>query len=183
MGPHRKHRSCNERPHCTTGPTGATGPQGITGPAGPSSPETDCFQDIKNTLQHCTGRIVSLLLSGKNDPIQGRISSVGEGSIVFVSENATSMISICNILSITPIPLAYITANNFGIQGIVSIINTFTNTVIGPPILTGPGTSGIAITPDGSRAYVTTSGRVLIIDTFTNTIIGEPITVGQDPFL
>ncbi|MGG5735861.1 MULTISPECIES: YncE family protein [Bacillus cereus group] len=170
MSPHRKHRSCNEwrrscneRPHCPTGPTG------------PSSLETDCFQDIKNTLQHCTGRIVSLLLSRKSDPIQGRISSVNNGSVVFDSENGTSVISICSILSIAPILFAYVANSD---DNTVSVINTFTNTIFSAPITVGLNTIGVAITPDGSKAYVTGGNAVKVINTSTNTVVGD-IIVGN----
>ncbi|MEW9139279.1 exosporium leader peptide-containing protein [Bacillus wiedmannii] len=51
-------------PTGTTGNTGATGPQGIPGPTGLPASETTCFQNIRTTLQHCTGGYVSLFLSG-----------------------------------------------------------------------------------------------------------------------
>jgi YVTN family beta-propeller protein len=46
---------------------------------------------------------------------------------------------------------------------------------------------GVAVTPDGKRAYFTNSGRrggsnhVSVIDTATNTVVGLPITVGAVP--
>jgi YVTN family beta-propeller protein len=46
--------------------------------------------------------------------------------------------------------------------------------------------NGIALTPDGSRAYVPVSfgdagNTVLVIDTSTNTVVGSPIPVGDFP--
>ena len=37
----------------------------------------------------------------------------------------------------------------------MSVIDTATNTVIGDPIPVGDGPYGVAVTPDGTRAYVT----------------------------
>ena len=67
----------------------------------------------------------------------------------------------------------------------VSVINTATHTVT-KTISIGTtnfyACSGIAITPDGSRIYVTRydSDNVSIIDTTTNTIVGSPIAVGAN---
>ncbi|BCD23504.1 hypothetical protein BC30090_2401 [Bacillus cereus] len=134
------------------------------------TPETTCFQDMKAKLQHCTGRYVSLVLSGYCNSIQGQISSVGEGSIVFISEEGTRVISICNIISVTSIILAYVTA---GLSE-VFVINTSSNTVIAGPIIAGRFPSGIAITPNGNTAYVANNidSNVSIINTITNTNVG-----------
>ena len=47
----------------------------------------------------------------------------------------------------------------------------------------GNSPEGIAITPDGSYAYVTNygSGTVSVIDTSTNAVIAT-VTVGTDPY-
>jgi len=68
----------------------------------------------------------------------------------------------------------------------VSVINTATNAVANTISI---GTTnyydcgGMAITPDGSRLYVTRydSDKVSIIDTASNTLVGSPITVGGRP--
>jgi YVTN family beta-propeller protein len=63
----------------------------------------------------------------------------------------------------------------------VSVIDTATNTVVGPPIPVD-GAFGVAVTPDGSKVYVANVGQpgiVSVIDTATNTV--APITVGQAP--
>jgi len=46
-------------------------------------------------------------------------------------------------------PFAYVT--NF-LSNNVSVIDTATNMVVGPPIPVGVGPWGVAITPDGTRA-------------------------------
>ncbi|MFB5588758.1 NTTRR-F1 domain [Bacillus cereus] len=150
------------------------------GPTGLPTPETTCFQDIETTLQHCIGRFVALRLSGCSDSIQGQISSVGGGSIVFISNEGTSVISICDIVLITSVPLGYVV--NSG-SGSVSIFSTLTNTVIAPPIPVGALPLNIAISPDGTHAYVTneSSNDVSVISTITNTVIGAPIPVGSNP--
>ena len=69
-------------------------------------------------------------------------------------------------------------------DGTVSVIATATNTVIGSPIAVGSFSEGVAVTPDGSKVYVTNegSGTVSVIATASNTVIGSPIAVGSDPF-
>jgi YVTN family beta-propeller protein len=65
------------------------------------------------------------------------------------------------------------------------VINTATNTVIGSPITVGGDPTGVAVTPDGSKVYVTnevSSGTVSVIATATNTVIGSPIVGRQVPF-
>jgi YVTN family beta-propeller protein len=69
----------------------------------------------------------------------------------------------------------------------VSVISTATNTVIGSPISVGRNPVGVAVTPDGSKVYVTNEfaaglGTVSVISTATNTVIGSPISVGRTPF-
>ncbi len=55
---------------------------------------------------------------------------------------------------------------------------------IGAPIPVGEGPGGIAISPDGRRAYVSNeiAGTVTVIDTATNQPVGGPIVVGENPF-
>lgn len=65
-------------------------------------------------------------------------------------------------------------------QDNVLVIDTSTN--VGFPIFVDDEPSGIAITPDGSLAYVTDNndGTVFVIDNSTNTVV-ETITVGGAP--
>ena len=65
----------------------------------------------------------------------------------------------------------------------VSVIDTQTNQVVGPPISVGSFPKAIAITPDGQSAYVVNSGsnNVSVIDTQTNQVVGSPISVGKEP--
>ena len=84
-------------------------------------------------------------------------------------------------------PFAY--ATNRHVDS-VSVIDTATNTVVGAPILVGANPAGVAITPDGTRAYVTVTGfgfsNVTAIDTDPsspnfNTVVGAPILVEPIP--
>jgi YVTN family beta-propeller protein len=65
-----------------------------------------------------------------------------------------------------------------------SVIDTATNTVVGSPITVGIEPWGVAVTPDGSKVYVTdlSSNNVSVIDTATNTVVGSPIPVGSQPY-
>jgi len=62
----------------------------------------------------------------------------------------------------------------------VAVIDTVTNTVVAT-IPVGDGPFGVAITPDGTRAYVANlGGTVSVIDTVTNTVIAT-VPVGGSP--
>ena len=61
-------------------------------------------------------------------------------------------------------------------RGNVLVLSTSTNTVTATiPMSSGP--FAVAITPDGSRAYVLGGGNVTVVDTATNTVVGGPISV------
>ena len=65
-------------------------------------------------------------------------------------------------------------------QPVVSVIDTLTNTVI-ETITVGQSPWGIAITPDGKRAYVASlSGTISVIDTATSNVI-DTITESDGP--
>src|SRR6266446_2039554 len=56
----------------------------------------------------------------------------------------------------------------------VSVIDTSTNTVVGAPIPVGTQhtqPTGVAVSPDGSKAYVTGSDTVSVISVATNTVV------------
>ena len=65
----------------------------------------------------------------------------------------------------------------------VSVINTQSNRVVGPPISVDGGPFSIAISPDGRSAYVASLGLgyVSVIDTRSGQVIGSSIPVGQYP--
>ncbi|HLM24430.1 MAG TPA: YncE family protein, partial [Pyrinomonadaceae bacterium] len=64
--------------------------------------------------------------------------------------------------------------------GTVAVIDTVTNTVVAT-VPVGIGPFGVAITPDGMRAYVANlGGTVSVIDTVTNTVIAT-VPVGDSP--
>src|SRR5215469_16917540 len=72
-------------------------------------------------------------------------------------------------------PFAYVT--NSG-SGTVSVIDTATNTVVAT-VPVGSDPNGVAITPDGTRTYVTGS-PTSVIDTSTNTVVAT-VPVGGNP--
>jgi YVTN family beta-propeller protein len=69
-----------------------------------------------------------------------------------------------------------------GDSGSVSVIDTASNTVVAT-IGVRSFPLGVAITPDGSRAYVVNRGsnNASVIDTATNTVVGT-VAVGSRPF-
>ena len=93
---------------------------------------------------------------------------------------------ICGLLAITAFAIAGIIANaqalaqNAYITNAdgVSVIDTVSNTVIATIPVSG-GTSGVAVSPDGGKVYVT-GDDVSVIDTASNTVIAT-IQVGGFP--
>jgi len=75
---------------------------------------------------------------------------------------------------------AYVTIAK--VAGEVSVINTTTNTVVGPPIVVGNLPDGIAITPNGAFAYVANyaGSNVSVINTSSNTAVAT-IPVQTNP--
>jgi YVTN family beta-propeller protein len=67
-------------------------------------------------------------------------------------------------------------------MGAVAVIDTLSNSVVGPPISVGTNPVGVAITPCGD-VYVTNfgTGTVSVIDSDTGTVVGPAITVGTQP--
>ncbi len=77
---------------------------------------------------------------------------------------------------------AYVAVNSNDGRGLITVINTFTNTVGSTIDLGSDIVNGIAISPDGSTAYVarTFSHSVTVVDLTTRTITGS-IAVGEGP--
>jgi YVTN family beta-propeller protein len=92
------------------------------------------------------------------------------------------LLSLAICVHVWAAPFAYIA--NSGSDS-VSVIDTATNTVVGPPIPVGSTPIGVAVNPAGTRVYVANSGSnsVSVIDTATNTVIGSPIPVQGDMVL
>jgi autotransporter-associated beta strand protein/YVTN family beta-propeller protein len=63
----------------------------------------------------------------------------------------------------------------------VSVINTATNTLVGPPISVGSGPIGVAFTPDGKFSYVANfnDGTASVINTATRTVVVPSIPLGS----
>jgi YVTN family beta-propeller protein len=126
-----------------------------------------------------------------------------DGGKVYVANNADSTVSVIDTATDmvigSPIPVGYsphgvaVTPDGSTVyvvnsrrtqfmDGTVSVIDTASNTVIAT-ILVGverrANPFGVAVTPDGSTVYITTTGfgGVAVIDTATNTVIAT-ITVG-----
>src|SRR5574341_1501040 len=128
-----------------------------------------------------------------------------EGSNLYVANFSSDTVSVINTLTNeviatlnvgnAPLSIAIAVTSdgakkayvaNFS-RNTVSVIDISTNSVIPPDIAVGPGPSFIAITPDGTRAYVTnvgnnseTGGTVSVIDTTTDTVVAT-VNVGSRP--
>lgn len=83
---------------------------------------------------------------------------------------------------VTTSPQQYSGGHTFE-PGAVVVIDTATRRLVGPPIPVGHTPYGIAVAPDGTRAYVTNEDddTVTVIDTIQNAPIGAPIPVGHTP--
>lgn len=106
------------------------------------------------------------------------LAASGTGNIpAFTAMNNGNTPITANI-TVTPIkqPLAYFASNNN-----VVVVNTATNTTV-DTIPVGNNPKGIAVSPDGSRVYVTTvdNGKLAVINTVTNTV-DTSITIGNNP--
>jgi YVTN family beta-propeller protein len=102
-----------------------------------------------------------------------------------LSGSALLLISVITVAELgtataQPQTVAYVTNNG---SNSVSVIDIVTNTVIAT-IPVGVNPAGVAISPDGTRAYVANSSflhnTVSVIDIVTNTVIAT-IPVGQVP--
>lgn len=91
-----------------------------------------------------------------------------------------------NVLAITPNgKFVYASwADSFTSDSFVAVIDTATNTFITEiPLVPASSPDGLAITPDGTRVYVTIQdGTIKVIDTATNTVVDSiPMATGT-PF-
>lgn len=113
------------------------------------------------------------------------VANSADNSVSVVDTGTNSVIttipvgSFPNGVAVTPDGTrAYVINEN---SNSVSVIDTATNTVISDISVAGPSVTfhpltypnGVAITPDGTRAYVTVNGQnaVWVIDTATNTVV------------
>jgi len=109
---------------------------------------------------------------------------IGTVSVIDTATNPPSVVATVTLpagnepteIAVTPDGTrAYVTNSN-GLSGIVSVIDTATNTVAAT-VPVGFNPQGVAVTPDGKYAYVanTLSASVSVIGTATNTVVA---TVG-----
>jgi YVTN family beta-propeller protein len=80
---------------------------------------------------------------------------------------------------------ALVTGVDASFKGIVSVIDTTTNTVVAT-IPLGSVPENVAITPDGTHAYVSGGSTISVIDTASNAVVdtitlGEPVDVVFTP--
>lgn len=123
------------------------------------------------------------------------------GNTAYVTNNVSNTVSVINAttklvtntislpggftprgIAVAPNGLNAYVVNDSGAAANVSVISTATNTVTSTISLGGGGPSAqqIAITPDGTKAYVTLNGtnRVAVINLATNTVITSIVLPG-----
>jgi len=115
---------------------------------------------------------------GVEAQMRSYVAHPGDGLITVLDTQTNAVvdkITVCTDHTCTPL-IPAVTPNGARIyvtnvsQNTVTVIDTLTNTVI-DTITVGQAPWGIAITPDGNRAYVAnTSGTISVIDTATNTV-------------
>lgn len=106
-----------------------------------------------------------------NTPAIGLPAS-GTGDILPFKAINKGSTAITASITVTPLSLGYAYIGNNG-ESSVSIINLGTNTVV-KTIAVGRAPTGVAISPDESRAYITSDsadGSVSVINTATNEVI------------
>ncbi|HEY2053845.1 MAG TPA: PKD domain-containing protein [Solirubrobacterales bacterium] len=138
----------------------------------------------------CLAAVASLVLLAAGPPV----ASAREAYVTDFGADTVTPVDLATATAAAPIPVgshpdaiaitpdgsrAYV-VNGGG--GTVSVIDTQTNQVVGPPISVGSTfAEGIAIAPDGLRAYVTHPKGVAVIDTQTNQLVGT-IKLPGSPF-
>jgi trimeric autotransporter adhesin len=104
-------------------------------------------------------------------------NGLGTATVTAKLGTVTSAISTITVTSGGTSPTARAFVTNFGSNS-VSVINTNTNTVVGPDIPVGPGPRGIAADASLSRVYVGNSdGTLSVINTQQNAVV-DTITIG-----
>jgi YVTN family beta-propeller protein len=110
-------------------------------------------------------------------------ANIGNGTISVIDTSTNTVTTTISLGTgvITAIPAITSDGKNLYVpdqnSGNVLVVSTATNSVSTtiPAVCSFPG--GVAITPDGARAYVLCFGSVRVIDTATNTVLGSPISV------
>ena len=144
-----------------TGPAGPTGAQGVTGPQGPAG--TVRLPGLSVYVANTNSNTVSVINTATNNVVA--TVSVGNGpvSVAITPDGGT----------------VYVT----NLDGTVSVISTATNAVVTTLALgSGAPAVGVAVSPDGTKAFVgnTTANTVSVINTTTNTIVAT-VPAGTDP--
>jgi YVTN family beta-propeller protein len=134
------------------------------------------------------------IISGSNSTYLGWLGRWNTTSVPNGSYTLNSVASYAGGVSGTSPPITFAVEGNpprpawrsyvANADGTASVIDTAANKVVGSSIPIGSGdVESIAITPNGTKAYVvnSNSSTVSVINTATNAVVGSPIPVGSDP--
>jgi YVTN family beta-propeller protein len=155
---------------------------------------TSQFDGIVTVIATATNTVVKTIPTGAGpiwvtispDGARAYVSNAGSGTVSVIATASNSVIA-----TISGIACPYHTRLiHFESELLVSsqcdntlkVVSTATNTIV-KSIPTGPTPRGIAVTPDGTRAYVANFGgnTLDVIDLTALTNLGTPITVGLNP--
>jgi YVTN family beta-propeller protein len=153
------------------GLTGAAGPSGSAGSQGPAGPP-----GISTLAGDVTGNAATNIVAGiqgtpvtATTPTEGAVLAFTNGqwrpSLDIPAQIAALQAAVATLTT----PSRLYASDVDG--GLVFVIDTRTNTVVGSPIVVGGTPLGIAVNPANTRVYVAdANGPVSAIDTSTNTV-------------
>jgi YVTN family beta-propeller protein len=172
------------------------GPQGVAvAPDGTKVYVVNGFDNSVSVIDTNTNSVLTNIAVG-TEPQE--IALTSDGTRAYVTSFATNSVTVLDLttnttvitvavgqtpdgVAVSPDGKVYVANYNFNevVDGdSVSIIDTATNTTVGNPVAVGLHPVKIAFSPDGTRAYVTSSDSSTVeeIDTATTTILNQILT-------
>jgi YVTN family beta-propeller protein len=156
---------------------------------------------MENCMSSTGCRAKSFVLAGAMVCLLSFVSTLSAQPFAYVASSSTHTVtvldtfdnSIVDTISVGMYPFevavspdgshVYVRNSNFTDPDSISVIQTSTNTVIKTISIPTGAVSGLGMSPDGARLYISLSDldSVLEVDTATNTLVGGSIAVGDEP--